>query len=103
MLKGYTSLREQMHQGLTGLREEMQHGDANLREDMLKGYTSLREQMHSGDQSLRHQMQHLETSMDLKLAALDHTLTRSTAATRIWMLLQSAAMLGVMARGFGWL
>ena len=34
---------------------------------------------------------------------LEQTLTRGLASNRIWMLLQSAAILGVMARGFKWL
>ena len=42
-------------------------------------------------------------SLDRKLAALDGKLIGGLAATRVWMLLQSAAILGVMAGGFGWL
>lgn len=37
------------------------------------------------------------------LASLERKLITGLASTRIWMLLQSAAILGVMARGFGWL
>jgi uncharacterized coiled-coil protein SlyX len=38
-----------------------------------------------------------------EIAELNHKLTRGLASNRIWMLLQSAAVLGVMARGFKWL
>lgn len=38
-----------------------------------------------------------------ELAELRDRLTRGLASNRIWMLLQSAAILGVMARGFKWL
>ena len=38
-----------------------------------------------------------------EIAELTDRLTRGLASNRIWMLLQSAATLGVMARGFGWL
>ncbi len=38
-----------------------------------------------------------------EMAELRDRLTRGLAANRIWMLLQSAALLGVMARGFKWL
>lgn len=37
-----------------------------------------------------------------EIAELNQRLTRGLASTRIWMLLQSAAILGVMARGFRW-
>lgn len=42
-------------------------------------------------------------AIDKRIADLDHKLTRGLASNRIWMLPQSAAVLGVMARGFGWL
>lgn len=42
-------------------------------------------------------------ALDKKIADLEHQLTRGLASNRIWMLLQSAAVLGVMARGFKWL
>jgi phage shock protein A len=38
-----------------------------------------------------------------ELAELKQELTRGLASNRIWMLLQSAALLGVMARAFKWL
>jgi uncharacterized coiled-coil protein SlyX len=38
-----------------------------------------------------------------ELAELNQRLIRGLASNRIWMLLQSAAILGVMARGFKWL
>lgn len=38
-----------------------------------------------------------------ELAKMHQELTGGLASNRIWMLLQGAAMLGVMARGFGWL
>ena len=38
-----------------------------------------------------------------QLAALELRLIRGLASNRIWMLLQSAAILGVMARGFKWI
>lgn len=37
------------------------------------------------------------------MADLAQQLTRGLAANRIWVLLQSAALLAVMARGFKWL
>jgi hypothetical protein len=42
-------------------------------------------------------------AMDKKIADLDRTLTRSLASNRVWVLLQGAAILGVLARGFKWL
>jgi phage shock protein A len=38
-----------------------------------------------------------------ELAELNQRLIRGLASNRIWTLLQSAALLGVMARGFKWL
>jgi phage shock protein A len=38
-----------------------------------------------------------------ELAELKQTITRGLASNKIWMLLQSAALLGVMARAFKWL
>ena len=38
-----------------------------------------------------------------QIAELERKLIRGLASNRIWMLLQSAAILGVMARGFKWL
>ena len=38
-----------------------------------------------------------------QIADLELKLIRGLASNRIWMLLQSAAILGVMARGFKWL
>ena len=38
-----------------------------------------------------------------QLAELEQKLIRGLGSNRIWMLLQSAAILGVMARGFKWL
>ena len=38
-----------------------------------------------------------------ELAELRQALTRGLASNKIWMLLQSAALLGVMARAFKWL
>jgi septal ring factor EnvC (AmiA/AmiB activator) len=38
-----------------------------------------------------------------QLAELEQKVIRGLGSNRIWMLLQSAAILGVMARGFKWL
>lgn len=38
-----------------------------------------------------------------QLTELERRLIRGLASNRIWMLLQSAAILAVMARGFRWL
>jgi len=38
-----------------------------------------------------------------QIADIERKLIRGLASNRIWMLLQSAAILGVMARGFKWL
>lgn len=38
-----------------------------------------------------------------QIAELERKLIGGLASNRIWMLLQSAAILGVMARGFKWL
>jgi phage shock protein A len=38
-----------------------------------------------------------------ELAELNQRLIRGLASNRIWTLLQSVALLGVMARGFKWL
>jgi len=53
--------------------------------------------------ALRTEAHELGTSVRAEIARLDRDLTRGLASNRIWMLLQSAALLGVMARGFGWL
>lgn len=59
---------------------------------------------------LRVEVHKLETSLRGEIAKvredighLDHKLTRDSAYTRIWMLLQSAALLGIMARAFKWI
>ncbi|HEX4267868.1 MAG TPA: hypothetical protein VHY36_08285 [Steroidobacteraceae bacterium] len=41
--------------------------------------------------------------IDDTISKLDKALTGGLASNRVWMLLQGAAILGVMARGFGWL
>lgn len=41
--------------------------------------------------------------LDGKIAQLERRLIGGLASNRIWMLLQSAVLLGVMARGFKWL
>ncbi|MHB8816358.1 MAG: hypothetical protein ACYDAE_24260 [Steroidobacteraceae bacterium] len=41
--------------------------------------------------------------MRQRMADLERKLIHGLASNRIWMLLQSAAILGVMARGFKWL
>ena len=38
-----------------------------------------------------------------QIADIERKLIRGLTSNRIWMLLQSAAILGVMARGFKWL
>ena len=38
-----------------------------------------------------------------QMRELERRLIRGLASNRIWMLMQSAAILGVMARGFKWL
>ena len=43
------------------------------------------------------------SKLDGKIANLERKLITGLASNRIWMLLQSAAILGVMARGFKWL
>lgn len=45
----------------------------------------------------------LRGELHAAVAQLDRRLTRGLASNRVWMLLQSAAVLGVMARGFKWL
>jgi len=52
---------------------------------------------------VRGEVHKLETSLRGEIADLAHKLTRDSAYTRIWMLLQSAALLGIMARAFKWL
>ena len=41
--------------------------------------------------------------LQAQMRELEQKLIRGLASNRIWMLLQSAAFLGVMARGFKWL
>jgi outer membrane murein-binding lipoprotein Lpp len=41
--------------------------------------------------------------LDAKISNLEYKLIGGLASNRVWMLLQSAAILGVMARGFKWL
>lgn len=38
-----------------------------------------------------------------QIAALERKLIHGLGSNRVWMLLQSAVLLGVMARGFKWL
>ncbi|HEV2269179.1 MAG TPA: hypothetical protein VGR92_06960 [Steroidobacteraceae bacterium] len=70
--------------------------------ELRSGLVGLRDEVRQEVGKLREQMQKLEGSMDLKLSKLDHDLTRGLASNRIWMLLQSAAVLGVLARSLGW-
>lgn len=73
---------------IRGLRSEI----GGMRADMMGIDKSLRAELHGAGMSLR--------SM---ISELDQRLTRGLAANRVWMLLQSAAILGVMAHGFKWL
>jgi hypothetical protein len=41
--------------------------------------------------------------LDNRIAELDRTLVHGLMSNRIWILLQSAALLAVMARAFKWL
>lgn len=41
--------------------------------------------------------------LQAQIRELEQKLIRGLASNRIWMLLQSAAILGVLARGFKWL
>lgn len=82
---------------------DLRIGLVGLRDDVRQELGKLREEMILGDGSRRAQIQKLEASMDLKLSKLDHDLTRGVTSTRIWMLLQIAAVLGVMAHSLGWL
>ena len=69
--------------------------------------------LESGAARLESDVAHLssnvgEIKLDIRelrkeLAELRDQLTRGLASNRVWMLLQSAAILGVMARGFKWL
>lgn len=59
--------------------------------------------LRTGMGGLREQIQKLEGSMELKLAGLDLKLTEGMASTRIWMLLEIAALLALMARAFRWI
>lgn len=43
------------------------------------------------------------TGMREEIWRLERKLVQGLASNRIWMLLQSAALLGVMARGFKWI
>ena len=52
---------------------------------------------------VRRELHAADTSLRAAIAELDLKLTRGLAANRIWTLLQSAVLLGVMARGFKWL
>lgn len=69
--------------------------------------------LESGVARLESDVAHLSSDVgDIKLdirelrkeiTELKDKLTRGLASNRIWMLLQSATILGVMARGFRWL
>ena len=84
---------------IRGLRTDLREVDKSLRAEM----QSLRAELHGVNTSLRAELHGVDTSLRGAIAELDQKLTRGLAANRIWMLLQSAAVLGVMARGFKWL
>lgn len=75
---------------------------AHIRSDIADMKLDIRA-LRGGLEGVREQLQKSDASTSLKLADLDHKLTRGIASTRISMLLLGAAILGVMARGFGWL
>lgn len=52
---------------------------------------------------VRGELHAVDTSLRAAIAELDLKLTRGLAANRIWMLLQSAGILAVMARAFKWI
>lgn len=64
---------------------------AHIRSDVAEMKLDIRE--------LRQEVGKLRADM----GELKEKLAHGLASNRIWMLLQSAAILGVMARGFGWL
>lgn len=60
-------------------------------------------EMKADFREMRTEMRTEMRALDKKIADLERQLMRGLASNRIWMLLQSAAVLGVMARGFKWL
>lgn len=87
---------------VANIRSDIAEMKIDIRE-VRKQIGELQQGIQRGISDLRDQTQKLGASEDLKLAALDHKLTRGLASNGIWTLLQGAALLGVMARGFGWL
>lgn len=81
----------EMKLDIRGLRTQLHSEMAEVHGERTMG-TSLSAELHAVDTSLR-----------ASIARLDQKLTHGSAANRTWMLLQSAAILGVMARGFKWL
>jgi len=71
--------------------------------DLRKGVGEIDKSLRVEVGGLREQMQKLEGSTALKLAGLDHKLTRVAAETRIWMLLQVGALLCVISRALRWI
>ncbi|MDE2261846.1 MAG: hypothetical protein KGL45_04925 [Gammaproteobacteria bacterium] len=79
---------------------------AHIRSDVAEiklDIRELRDKVIGIDKALREQMVGMDKDLRAEIGGLRDSLTRGLASNRIWMLLQSAAILGVMARGFKWL
>lgn len=79
---------------------------AHIRSDVAEmklDIRELRKEVSAIDRSLRAEIGGVREQVQKLEAALEQKLTKGIASTRIWTLLQSAALLAVMARGFKWL
>lgn len=97
---------DEMKVDIRGIRIEL----SEVRGEVHKLDTSMRAEIHGLDTALRAQVHGLDTSLRGEvakvredIASLDHKLTRNSAYNKVWMLLQIAAVLGVIARAFKWL
>jgi len=67
--------------------------------DMKRDIREMRNEMKRDIREIRNDM----SAIDKRIADLDRKSVHGLTSNRVWMLLQSAALLAVMARAFKWL
>lgn len=75
---------------------------AHIRTDIADIKVNMRE-MRKDISAMDKRITEVDKSLRAEMAGLRDDLTKGLASTRIWMLLQSAGLLAVMARAFKWI
>jgi uncharacterized coiled-coil protein SlyX len=82
---------------------EMRAAIAALRDELRASISKLRDEMHAADGALLQAITEWRGEMRTALASQSKVIEHSTRVSQIWTVMVAAALLGVMARGFGWI